>query len=57
MGGNTSIVTGQDVVDQYATANTAGTLVTFDFGSGDSLEVQQSTGLTMVTLGTDILIA
>lgn len=44
----------QGVVDLFGTLNSAGTILTLDFGGGDILEVQNSGGIDETTFGADI---
>ena len=48
-------LTAQQVVDMFGTLNGSGTILTLDFGNGDTLEVQNSAGIDVDTLGEDIL--
>ena len=54
--GNTSITSGQDVVDAYGNSNTTGTLLTFAFDGGEVLEIQSSAGLDILSIGADVFI-
>lgn len=46
----------QEAVDLFGTLNGNGTILTLDFGGGDTLEVQNSGGIDQSTLGSDILL-
>lgn len=48
-------LTAQEVVDTFGLLNGTGTILTLDFGGGDSLEVQNAGGITQATLGLDIV--
>ena len=54
--GNSSVVTGQDVVDIFGALNGTGSILTFDFGGSDILEVQNAGGINALTLGADVFI-
>ena len=48
--------TAQQVVDTYGTLNGAGTILTLNFGGGDILQVSNTAGISVATIGGDILI-
>lgn len=48
-------LTEQEVVDTFGSLNGNGTILTLDFGGDDILEVQNSGGMTLATLGADIV--
>jgi len=47
-------LTASQVADTYATLDVTGTIVTFDFGTGDILELQNSAGLDVAAIALDL---
>ena len=54
--GTHGALTTQQVVGTFGSANGTNTIVTFDFGNGDILELQNGSGLVLGTLGADLII-
>jgi len=49
--GDSSITTGQDVVDSFGSSNSRGTLLTLNFDGGEILEIQNAAGLDLSSIG------
>ncbi len=49
-------LTAQEVIDQFGTINANGTEITLDFGNGDTVSIQNASGIDIMTLFDDILI-
>ena len=53
--GNVNVTSRQSVIDEFGSLNPNGTILTLDFGNGDILEIQNSSGIDMSTFGNDLL--
>ena len=54
--GTHGVLTAAQVVSTFGTINGTGTLITLNFGDGDILQLQNTGGLNLATLSSDILI-
>ena len=53
----TGTLSGQEIVDSFGNLNATGTILSFDFGGTDILEVQSGSGINLLTFADDLMIA